>query len=55
VSYFFARGFFALDDERQRLYLPYAPRFIRTEYRRWQASAHQDSFTDELAHLSQGL
>lgn len=27
-------SFFALDDTRQRLYLPYAPRFIRAEYRR---------------------
>lgn len=27
-------SFFALDDERQRLYLPYAPAFIRQEYRR---------------------
>jgi SET domain-containing protein len=25
--------FFSLDDERQRAYLPYAPYFIRTEYR----------------------
>jgi histone-lysine N-methyltransferase SETD2 len=27
-------SFFALDDERQRLYLPYAPTFIRQEYLR---------------------
>ena len=27
-------SFFALDEERQRCYLPYAPRFIRAEYRR---------------------
>ncbi len=27
-------SFFALSPERQRLYLPYAPRFIRAEYRR---------------------
>jgi hypothetical protein len=27
-------SFFALDDERQRLYLPYAPKFIRQEYLR---------------------
>lgn len=27
-------SFFALDDAHQRLYLPYAPRFIRVEYRR---------------------
>jgi [histone H3]-lysine36 N-trimethyltransferase len=26
--------FFSLDDERQRAYLPYAPYFIRKEYRR---------------------
>lgn len=29
-------SFFALNAERQRAYLPYAPRFIRTEYRRRQ-------------------
>ena len=29
-----AGGFFALEPERQRLYLPYAPEFIRWEYRR---------------------
>ncbi len=27
-------SFFALDEERQRLYLPFAPRFIRREYSR---------------------
>lgn len=27
-------SFFALDEERQRLYLPYAPRFIRQEHAR---------------------
>jgi hypothetical protein len=27
-------SFFALDEERQRLYLPFAPCFIRREYRR---------------------
>jgi hypothetical protein len=27
-------SFFSLDDERQRLYLPYAPSFIRREYYR---------------------
>ena len=27
-------SFFALDEERQRRYLPYAPPFIRAEYRR---------------------
>lgn len=30
----FILSFFALSEERQRLYLPYAPRFIREEYRR---------------------
>lgn len=29
-----AWSFFALDPDRQRLYLPYAPDFIRREYRR---------------------
>jgi hypothetical protein len=28
----FVGSFFALDQERQQLYLPYAPRFIRAEY-----------------------
>jgi hypothetical protein len=27
-------SFFALDEERQRRYLPYAPPFMRAEYRR---------------------
>ncbi|MFL5801660.1 MAG: SET domain-containing protein-lysine N-methyltransferase [Roseiflexaceae bacterium] len=31
---FFTLSFFALSEERQRLYLPYAPRFIQQEYRR---------------------
>jgi SET domain-containing protein len=31
---FFRLSFFALSEERQRLYLPYAPRFIQQEYRR---------------------
>jgi hypothetical protein len=31
--------FFSLDPERQRAYLPYAPRFIRKEYRRRMVSA----------------
>ena len=31
--------FFSLDAERQRAYLPYAPRFIRKEYRRRMVSA----------------
>lgn len=31
-------SFFALDDARQQLYLPYAPAFIRQEYRRRQRS-----------------
>jgi hypothetical protein len=30
---FFILSFFALSEERQRLYLPYAPRFIQQEYR----------------------
>ena len=30
----FTLSFFALSEERQRLYLPYAPKFIRQEYRR---------------------
>lgn len=29
-------SFFALDEERQRLYIPYAPGFIQKEYRRRQ-------------------
>jgi hypothetical protein len=45
-------SFFALDDERQRRYLPYAPRFIRAEYRR-RASSQPDSVTDNAARLSQ--
>jgi SET domain-containing protein len=32
----FTLSFFALSEERQRLYLPYAPRFIQQEYRRRQ-------------------
>ena len=32
-------SFFALDEERQRLYLPYAPRFIRSEHRRREAAS----------------
>jgi SET domain-containing protein len=32
----FHNSFFALSEERQRAYLPYAPRFIRAEYRRRQ-------------------
>jgi SET domain-containing protein len=32
--------FFSLDAERQRAYLPYAPRFIRREYRRRSALSH---------------
>lgn len=31
--------FFSLDAERQRLYLPYAPRFIQREHRRRSVSA----------------
>jgi SET domain-containing protein len=33
---FFTLSYFALSEERQRLYLPYAPRFIQREYRRRQ-------------------
>ena len=47
-------SFFALDEQRQRLYLPYAPRFIRAEYRRRQASAHLDSPSDDRARLGGG-
>ena len=31
---FFMLSFFALSEDRQRAYLPYAPTFIREEYRR---------------------
>jgi uncharacterized protein len=31
-------SFFSLPTEKQRLYLPYAPRFIKSEYRRRQRS-----------------
>ncbi len=31
-------SFFALDPERQRQYLPYAPAFILREFRRWRAT-----------------
>jgi SET domain-containing protein len=48
-------SFFALDAERQRLYLPFAPRFIRAEYRRRRASLHPNSATDDSASLSQRL
>jgi hypothetical protein len=34
LGYVEAGGFFAMDDDRQRQYLPYAPKFIRAEYRR---------------------
>jgi SET domain-containing protein len=34
LGYVEAGGFFAMDAERQRAYLPYAPPFIRAEYRR---------------------
>ena len=34
LGYVEAGGFFAMDDSRQREYLPYAPPFIRAEYRR---------------------
>jgi hypothetical protein len=32
-------SFFALPEDRQRAYLPYAPAFIRREYRRRQSVA----------------
>lgn len=34
LGYVEAGGFFAMDPQRQRDYLPYAPPFIRKEYRR---------------------
>jgi hypothetical protein len=34
LGYVEAGGFFAMDERRQREYLPYAPRFVRAEYRR---------------------
>jgi SET domain-containing protein len=34
LGYVEAGGFFAMDEQRQRDYLPYAPRFIRAEHRR---------------------
>jgi hypothetical protein len=34
LGYVEAGGFFAVDEQRQREYLPYAPRFIRREHRR---------------------
>ena len=34
LGYVEAGGFFAMDPQRQRSYLPYAPKFIRAEYRR---------------------
>jgi len=36
----FILSYFALSEERQRTYLPYAPKFIRDEYRRRHDSAH---------------
>ncbi|HEU5441212.1 MAG TPA: SET domain-containing protein [Ktedonobacterales bacterium] len=39
-------SFFALDAERQRLYLPYAPRFIRQEY----ARRHRRGTSDKRGH-----
>jgi hypothetical protein len=36
-------SFFALDAERQRLYLPYAPQFIQAEYYRRRATFHIDA------------
>ena len=40
---YFSLSYFALSDERQRMYLPYAPKFIRDEYRQRQKSAHSKS------------
>jgi hypothetical protein len=37
LGYVEAGGFFAMDGQRQRDYLPYAPKFIRAEYQRLQA------------------
>jgi hypothetical protein len=34
LGYVDAGGFFAMGEDRQRDYLPYAPKFIRAEYRR---------------------
>jgi hypothetical protein len=39
----FILSYFALSEERQRLYLPYAPKFIRDEYRQRQNSTHSKS------------
>jgi SET domain-containing protein len=36
LGYVESGGFFAMDEERQRAYLPYAPPFIRAKYRRLQ-------------------
>jgi hypothetical protein len=36
----FILSYLALSEERQRTYLPYAPKFIRDEYRRRHDSAH---------------
>ena len=42
MGYFYL-SYFTLSEERQRKYLPYAPRFIRTEYRQRQKSARRES------------
>jgi hypothetical protein len=39
LGYVEAGGYFAMDEERQRAYLPYAPRFIRAEYGRLRAES----------------
>ena len=42
-------SFFALDEERQRLYLPFAPRFIQREYRQRQRLERRESTNGFLA------
>jgi len=39
----FILSYFALTEVRQRMYLPYAPKFIRAAYRRRQGSTHLKS------------
>jgi len=36
-------SFFALSEDRQRAYLPYAPKFIRAEYHRRQGKSHRET------------
>jgi len=40
---YFLLSYFALSEERQRMYLPYAPKFIRDEYCRRQGSTHPNT------------